>query len=120
MSETSPLYAPDIVPVQVRFLSTDDREQAALDPKTKQAREAAESLFMSMMIKEMRGNMTEDGLFGGEGSDIYGGMFDMFMGQSLAEGEPLGLFKSLTQADSKPLDLSKLSTVMNPANGETL
>lgn len=55
-----------------------------------------ESLFFSMVLKELRTSLSEgEGLFSGEGSDIYGGMFDLYLGQSLAAEEPLGLMRSL-------------------------
>lgn len=50
-----------------------------------------ESLFMSMMIKEMRQTSSGEGLFPGDSSDTYGGMFDMMLGKELAEGNGLGL-----------------------------
>ena len=52
-----------------------------------------ESIFLSMMLKEMRNTLEqgEGGMFGGEGSDTFGGMFDMFMGQHMAESNPLGI-----------------------------
>jgi flagellar protein FlgJ len=52
-----------------------------------------ESIFLSLMLKEMRSTLDQKdgGLFGGEGSDTFGGMFDMFMGQHLAESNPLGI-----------------------------
>ena len=58
-----------------------------------------ESLFLSMMIKELRQTSSGDGLFPGDGSDTYGGMFDMFLGHELAAGKGLGLesvFRSST------------------------
>lgn len=50
-----------------------------------------ESLFVSMMLKEMRQTVSEDGLFAGDSSDTYGGLFDMFLGQHMAQGSPLGI-----------------------------
>ena len=52
-----------------------------------------ESVFMSLLLKEMRNTLDKDdgGLFGSEGSDTFGGMFDMFMGQHLAKAQPLGI-----------------------------
>ena len=49
-----------------------------------------ESVFLSMMIKEMR-NSLDGGFFGEESSDTYGGMFDLFIGQHLADSKPLGI-----------------------------
>jgi Rod binding domain-containing protein len=49
-----------------------------------------ESVFLSMMIKEMRQTL-DGGFFGEDGSDSYGGMFDMFVGKDLAKTRPLGI-----------------------------
>ncbi len=57
-----------------------------------------ESLFMSMLMKEMRNTLGEGALFGGESSDVYGGMFDMMMGDALAESQPLGIARTLQSA----------------------
>ena len=46
------------------------------------------------MLKEMRNSISGEeggGLFAGEGSDTYGGMFDMFLGQHLADNAELGI-----------------------------
>jgi len=50
-----------------------------------------EAVFMSMLLKQMRSCMTEEGLFGAESSDTYGGIFDMYMGKHLAAGQPMGI-----------------------------
>jgi Rod binding domain-containing protein len=52
-----------------------------------------ESIFVSLLLKEMRNSLDtgEGGLFGSEQSDTFGGMFDQFMGQHLAEASPLGI-----------------------------
>ena len=52
-----------------------------------------ESVFLSLLLKEMRNTLDQEngGLFGGEGSDTLGGMFDMFMGKHLADSSPLGI-----------------------------
>jgi Rod binding domain-containing protein len=55
-----------------------------------------ESVFLSMMIKEMRQTL-DGGFFGEEGSDSYGGMFDMFVGKDLAQTRPLGIADMLLQ-----------------------
>lgn len=49
-----------------------------------------ESMFVSLLLKEMRQTLSE-GLFGGDNSDSYGALFDMYMGQHLAEGGALGI-----------------------------
>ena len=59
--------------------------------KVEKAIKDFEGLFLSMMIKELRQTSSGDGLFAGDASDTYGGMFDMFLGNELAEGKGLGL-----------------------------
>ena len=63
------------------------------DEKIEKVASEFESVFLSMMLKEMRNTLDQEegGLFGGEGSDSFGGMFDLFMGQHLAETQPLGI-----------------------------
>lgn len=64
--------------------------------------EEFESVFLSLLLKEMRGSSQEEGgLFGGESSDSYGGLFDMFMGQHLAKDSPLGIGRMLLQQYEK-------------------
>lgn len=53
-----------------------------------------ESVFMSMLAKEMR-ESTESGLFEGESSDTLGGLFDLYMGQHMAEAGGIGLKQML-------------------------
>ncbi|MFK7737091.1 MAG: rod-binding protein [Pirellulaceae bacterium] len=62
----------------------------ATEQRMEKVGEELEGVFVSMLLKEMR-NSLEDGLFGQEGSDTYGGMFDMFIGQHLADSKPLGI-----------------------------
>ncbi len=54
-----------------------------------------ESLFFSLLIKNMRSSLTENGLFGSEASDTYGGLFDLFMGRHLATSSGLGIAQML-------------------------
>ena len=62
-----------------------------------------ESVFLSMLLKEMR-NSLEDGFFSGEGSDSFGGMFDLFIGQHLAKSNPIGVSDLLVQQYAKGAD----------------
>ncbi len=60
-----------------------------------------ESVFLSMMIKEMRSSLEGGGFFGEETSDTYGGMFDLFIGKHLAESKPLGISDLLLEQYGK-------------------
>jgi len=59
-----------------------------------------ESVFLSLMLKEMRNTLDQEngGLFAGEGSDTFGGMFDMYMSQHLAKSQPLGIGNAVGRA----------------------
>ncbi|QEF98513.1 Peptidoglycan hydrolase FlgJ [Stieleria maiorica] len=73
------------------------------DPSAAQVEELGtefESVFVSMLMKELR-NSLEDGLFGGDGSDSFGGMFDLFIGQHLAQSKAIGVSDLLVQQYSK-------------------
>lgn len=67
---------------------------------------AFEAVFASMLVKEMR-NTLEDGFFGGESSDVLGGMFDMHIGQAMAESGGLGVKEMVLQHLSKEEELSQ-------------
>lgn len=52
-----------------------------------------ESMFVSIVLKEMRQTLGEGGLFGNDTGDINGGLFDMFMGKHLVESGGFGVAK---------------------------
>lgn len=57
-----------------------------------------ESVFFSLILKEMRTSMDdsgEGGLFAGDKSDTLGGMFDLFMSQHLASSNSLGIAQAV-------------------------
>jgi flagellar protein FlgJ len=56
-----------------------------------QVGEDFEAVFMSMLLKQLRSSMSEDGLFSGDKSDTYGGIFDLFLGKHVAAASPLGV-----------------------------
>ena len=68
--------------------ATDDSPKSA---KVRDAIQKFEGLFMSMMIKQLRETSLGEGFFPGDSSDTYGGMFDTFMGDHLAESSNTGL-----------------------------
>jgi Rod binding domain-containing protein len=49
-----------------------------------------EGVFVSMLLKELRQTL-QDGLFGGDQSDTYGALFDLHLGQHLADRGALGI-----------------------------
>ncbi len=59
-----------------------------------------ESVFLSMLIKEMRESSSEEGLFPGDSAGVQGGIFDMMMGDFLAENSPgIGISRYLLASE---------------------
>jgi Rod binding domain-containing protein len=50
-----------------------------------------ESMFASMLIKQLRESPGSEGMFGGDRGDVLGGMFDYFLGQHMASAGGLGI-----------------------------
>jgi flagellar protein FlgJ len=61
--------------------------------------------LISLLLKEMRQTTAGEGLFGGEASDTYGSLFDLYLSQHLADAGGLGL---------QPLVDTYLETVQQP------
>lgn len=57
-----------------------------------------ESLFASLMLKEMRKTLEPDTLFGHDSSDVYGGLFDLFLGQQVAQTGGIGIARMVREA----------------------
>lgn len=72
------------------FSNVDARTLNAANTSKEEAAQAFESVFASLIVKEMR-NTLSDGLFGSENSDVLGGLFDLHMGQAMTEGQGLGI-----------------------------
>ncbi len=64
-------------------------------PSLKDAAQGFESVMLSLLLKEMRKTLEPGSLFGDDKSDVYGGLFDQFMSQHLAQGKGMGLAQSL-------------------------
>ena len=74
-----------------------------------------EALFVSMMLKTMRESMSQD-MFSGDGSDTYGGLFDSFMGQHIAEQGGIGL-STLLQSVASTRPPSEETATQNQIDG---
>ena len=86
-------------------------------PSLKDATQGFESVFLSMLLKEMRQTLEPGSLFGNDSSDIYGGMFDQFMAQHLAQGKGMGLAQALMkQLDPKAAHGATHSTPVQPSS----
>ena len=62
----------------------DELQSSALHDSPAEAGRKFEALFATMLVKEMRGSLSE-GFFGqGPQSDVYAGWLDQFVGESIA------------------------------------
>lgn len=84
------------------------------NPQALQAEKVAkdfESVFTSMMMKEMRKSLESGSFFGDDKSDIYGGLFDQFVGQHLADAGGIGMAKMVREALNRITPGEQLPTV---------
>ena len=83
---SSPLVTPGDDPAALAS-QTDTKDPRAIE----NVATGFESMFASILIKEMRQSIGHGSLFEGDHSDVLGGMFDYFMGQHLAPSGSLGI-----------------------------
>ena len=75
-------------------------ENASLEEVEKVAKDL-EGVFFSMLVKQMRETMTEEGFFGeGAGMDNYAGLFDQMIGASMAQGGGLGIAELVVRQEA--------------------
>jgi peptidoglycan hydrolase FlgJ len=71
--------------------SMSSSERPSTEKEIEEAANQMESLFASMLVKELRGSMSK-GLFGdGPGADVYNEWFDRNMGDAIAADGGLGM-----------------------------
>ena len=87
----------DVMQAQQPFLSTANTTHAAEAQRLERAGEhdkaarEMETVFGTMLVRELRRALPK-GVFGeGAGSDVFEGWFDEHLGKALAEGDALGL-----------------------------
>ena len=86
---------------QVGRLNTQPKDKKELVDTAKKL----EGVFLSMMVKQMRQSMSEDGLFGeGSHGEVLGGMFDQMMGEELSERSALGIAELVVRSALKRED----------------
>ena len=77
-----------------------------------------EGVFASMMLKEMRNTLEPGSLFGEDSSDIYGGMFDQYLGQQMTESGGFGLAQMIRDGLSRAP--SEIQAAAGALSGGTL
>lgn len=90
----APIPGNDVASQASRRQPSDSTLSAAVQQEEKLMKQF-ESVMLSMVLKQMRQTGTgENGLFPGDDSDTLGGMFDMYLGEHLAESGGFGLMDS--------------------------
>jgi Rod binding domain-containing protein len=59
--------------------------------QTQAVAQGFESMFASLLLKQMRQTLDSDTMFGKDTGDVIGGLFDHFLGQHLARSGSLGI-----------------------------
>src|SRR5262245_7826100 len=68
------------------------------DPKAVAAvAQGFEGMFASLLIKQMRQTLEPTSLFGQDTGDVLGGLFDLFLGQHMAQAGGLGIGQMVKQ-----------------------
>ena len=81
----------DIGALQTAHLSNKAEHLAAQDAD-QDAGAKLEALFATMLVKELRKALPNEGFFGdGKGADVFNGWMDEFLGQQLADDGALDL-----------------------------
>lgn len=98
------MTGPDgILPANLPISRPSEISRATLDrsPDAKKIKALAadfEATFVSMLLKEMRQTLDEDGgFFAGDTGDVQGGLFDMYLSRHLSEAGGIGMAKAIEQ-----------------------
>jgi len=75
-----------------------------------------ESVFASMMLKEMRQTLEPGTMFGSDSGDVYGGLFDRFLGEQMTKGTGLGM-AGMVQKSIERMQQAAVNKPVTPATG---
>jgi peptidoglycan hydrolase FlgJ len=87
----SPMSSMPLMPPAIDVTAAADRAPPRDARAVDSAATGFESLFASMLLKEMRRTLQEGSLFGDDKGDVLGGLFDHFLGEHLAQAGALGI-----------------------------
>lgn len=77
--------------------------KGAADARLTNMAKEFESTFLSMLLKEMRQTLDEDGgFFPGDTGDVQGGLFDLYLGKHLADSGGVGLAAAIVRQMQPP------------------
>ena len=87
---------PALPPAPTTGIST-DTSRLGSSANLKKAGEKFESVFIGMMMKSMRQAKLGDGLFDSKAEDTFTEMQDKNVAESMAEHQPIGIGKAMTE-----------------------
>ena len=103
--------SPAAIPMQQSYLGGLPATPAVRPGQSMEsAAKGFEETFLAQLVKEMRQTLEPETLFGHDGGDVFGGMFDQFMAKHLTQAGGVGLAASLkhqleqvtNHADARP------------------
>jgi flagellar protein FlgJ len=86
------------LPTDLTAESIADRLRSGDAGAVKKVAKDFESMFVSIVLKEMRQTLGPGSLFGNDAADLNGGLFDLFMGKHLVEAGGFGVAKMMEKA----------------------
>jgi flagellar protein FlgJ len=74
------------------------------EARLKDTAKEMEATFLSMLLKEMRQTLDEDGggFFPGDTGDVLGGLFDLYLGRHMADSGGIGMAAALVDRMQPP------------------
>lgn len=85
------------LPLSDAFAGNHTSAKPALNDQEKAAKDF-ESVFTTMLMSEMRKTLEPGSLFSEDTADVYGGLFDQFIGQHIADAGGIGLAKMVRES----------------------
>ena len=80
------------------ILKADGSKAPASANENARVAEDFEGVFASLLLKEMRKTLEPGTLFGEDSGDVYGGLFDMYLGQQMTQSGGFGLAKMVRES----------------------
>lgn len=97
MPSVSSIVLPE-APTLTALANAGQRAKSVTPQNAAKVADDFESLFASLMLKEMRKTLEPDTLFGNDSADVYGGLFDLFLGQKVAQTGGFGIARMVRDA----------------------
>jgi Rod binding domain-containing protein len=77
-----------------------------------------EAAFLTILLKEMRQTLEPNTMFEGDKSDVYGGMFDQFLGEHLAQAGALGIARMVKHHLTATKDTHEHTNPQSPSGAK--